>query len=98
MEYLKRIGRGLWKICFVLNFITGLFILYPLFHYCLIQEARFPKAFRLMRFWARWILFVPGIRVAVTAAVDLKKVQGPVIFCANHVSYLDIVVSYFIIP
>lgn len=48
-----------------------------------------------MRFWAGWILYVPGIRVKVYNKEFLDKIKTPCVFIANHHSYLDIVVSYF---
>jgi len=98
MYFLAIIPRALWKIWFLLNFVVGLLVLFPFFYVLLSREEWFPLAFRLKKFWARWILLVPGIFVSVKKEIDLKSIQGPAIYCANHVSYLDIVISYIIIP
>ena len=73
-------------------------ILYPVFIILLLREEWFPLAYRLKRVWAGWILFASGILVKVKTETDLKKIPHPVIFCANHTSYLDIVVSYYLLP
>ena len=98
MKILAAIPRALWKLLFVANFIVGFFVLYPFFFVLLLREQWFPLAYKLKRFWAAWILFTPGIRVLVKSEVDLQKLPSPAIYCANHVSYLDIVLSYFLVP
>ncbi len=55
-------------------------------------------AFRLKKFWARWILLVPGIFIKVKSEVPVNELPHPAVYCANHSSYLDIVMSYLVIP
>lgn len=98
MNVLKIVLSSIWKCLFVLNFILGLVILYPFFSILLSNEKWFPLAFALKRFWAKWILFFPGIRVSLKSEMDLNKLPQPCVFCANHTSYLDIIVSYIVIP
>jgi 1-acyl-sn-glycerol-3-phosphate acyltransferase len=86
--------RPLWKLFFLLNFLVGLLILYPLFRWYLRKPESFPKALALKRFWAAWIMSVPGIRFDCTSEIPLEDLPQPCIFCANHTSYLDIVASY----
>ena len=80
------------------NFLLGLIVLYPIFRILLWNEKYFAYAFKLMRFWAGWILFVPGIIVKVKGKEHLKKLPKAVVFCANHFSYIDIPVSYLVTP
>ncbi|MEO6882761.1 MAG: lysophospholipid acyltransferase family protein [Bacteroidia bacterium] len=98
MKVVIAVFRTLWKILFVLNFALGLILLYPFFAFYLSSEKRFFGAFRLMRFWAKWILFFPGIRVRSENEIDIKNLPQPCVFCANHSSYLDIVTCYYLIP
>lgn len=98
MHYLKIIPKGFWKLLFLLNFIVGLLILYPLFYLLLLNERYFHLVFQLKRFWAAWILIVPGIFVSVGKRNRVKDLPHPCIYCANHTSYLDIVVSYKVFP
>lgn len=97
MNPVSVILRTAWKLIFVLNFVAGLLVLYPFFYILLSKEKWFPKAFVLMKFWARWILIVPGVFVRKTNA-GLLNIPTPCVYCANHSSYLDIVASYIIIP
>jgi 1-acyl-sn-glycerol-3-phosphate acyltransferase len=94
MNYFLVIPRTLWKLIFLLNFVLGLLILYPFFRILLSRRKYFPLAFRLKRFWAAWILTVPGLFLKVDRKVKSSKLPQPAIYCGNHVSYLDIVASY----
>ena len=98
MNYLLIIPRALWKLLFVLNFVLGLIILYPIFFILLSKRDRFPKAFRLKKFWAKWILIVPGLSHKITYRTPANELPQPAVYCANHASYLDIVYSYLAIP
>lgn len=98
MQILLAIPRALWKSFFLLNFVVGLLVLFPFFYIFLLREEWFPLAFQLKRFWARWIATIPGILVNVKKDPGFDKIKTPVVFCANHVSYLDIVISYIVVP
>lgn len=97
MNYLLVIPRTLWKLLFLLNFVLGLLVLYPLFYILLSRKKWFPHAFKLKKFWAAWILTVPGLFVKINRK-SAASLPQPCIYCSNHVSYLDIVVSYILIP
>ena len=99
MNYLFIIPRTLWKLLFILNFILGLIILYPLFFVFLAKKKdSYPKAFQLKKFWARWILTIPGLFYKIKYEIPADKLPQPAVYCANHASYLDIVYSYIAIP
>jgi 1-acyl-sn-glycerol-3-phosphate acyltransferase len=98
MNYLLIIPRTIWKIIFLLNFVLGLIILYPLFYILLSRKEWFPLAFKLKKFWARWILTVPGLFLTVKRSIPKDELPHPCIYCGNHVSYLDIIASYLITP
>lgn len=98
MKYLLVIPRSLWKTLFVLNFVAGLIILYPFFHIFLSRRKWYSGAFSLMRFWARWIAHVPGVFIRIKREIGNDDLPPVAIYCANHVSYLDIVLSYIVIP
>ena len=98
MKYITILPRVLWKSLFILNFVIGLVVLYPLFRIFLSKRAWYPKAFSLMRFWARWIVMVPGIKVSIEREVSARNLPPVAVYCANHVSYLDIVLSYIVVP
>jgi 1-acyl-sn-glycerol-3-phosphate acyltransferase len=98
MKYLLIIPRTIWKILFLLNFILGLIILFPFFYILLSKRKWFPLAFKLKKFWAWWIMIIPGLFLSVKRKVPIEKLPQPAVYCGNHVSYLDIVVSYLITP
>lgn len=98
VKYITILPRVLWKSLFVLNFVTGLILLYPVFYILLSKRAWYPKAFALMRFWARWIVAVPGIKVSLEREFPSEELPPVAVYCANHVSYLDIVLSYIVVP
>lgn len=97
-HYLGMLPRVLWKLFFVLNFIVGLVLLYPFFAILLSgKKKNYNRAFRLMRFLARWVLFLPGIVVKIKWEVPEEEIPHPCVYVANHSSYLDTVISYVIL-
>lgn len=48
--------------------------------------------------WAKWIIFVSGIIIRIKNRENLTKGNKPCIYCGNHTSYLDIVISYYMLP
>lgn len=97
-QYLGLVPRVIWKLIFVLNFIAGLVLLYPVFAVLLIRNDRYNAAFRLMKFWARWVAIVPGVFWKVKREIPAEELPDACIYVANHSSYLDIVLSYIAIP
>ncbi len=96
--YILLIPRVIWKCWFLFIFILTLIVLYPVFLILLNRNAPYTKAFALMRFWAKYNLLLAGIVVKIKGLDELKKTKGPCIIVANHNSYLDIFVSYAIMP
>ncbi|HEX8516630.1 MAG TPA: lysophospholipid acyltransferase family protein [Bacteroidia bacterium] len=98
MNYLLIIPRTLWKILFLLNFVIGLIVLYPLFYLFLSRRDWFPAAFSLKKFWAAWIMLIPGLFLRIKWKTAKEKLPETCIYCGNHVSYLDIIASYLVVP
>lgn len=92
------IPRALWKLFFVLNFVVGLVLLFPVYALLLRKKNRYDGAFALMRFHSRWIAHVPGIFVIIKSEIPDDQLPDACIYVANHASYLDIVLSYVAIP
>lgn len=86
----------LWKTWFLLWFVCTMVLFYPLFRILLSREDWFPVAFRLKKIWAHVLLLGAGIAYRVTYAEHLPN--KPYVFCPNHTSYLDIIISYCILP
>ncbi|HTF06477.1 MAG TPA: lysophospholipid acyltransferase family protein [Bacteroidia bacterium] len=97
-HYAGLLPRTLWKIFFILNFVTGLVVLYPVFAVLLMKKNRYDGAFRFMRIWARWIAHVPGVLVSIKRECPEEELPDTCIYVANHASYLDIVLSYVVVP
>ncbi len=97
MKYLLVIPRVLWKLWHVLNFLATLILLYPVFLVLLSNENWFGAAFRLMRFWAKWLCYVSGLFPIVKYESEDEIFPTPCVFVSNHCSYLDIVMSYIAI-
>ena len=70
--------------------------MFPLFYFLLKTDKRIHQAFKLKRIWAKIILFFTGIVVVQNNKELLPK--SPYVICANHASYLDIVLMFVIIP
>ena len=97
-HYAGLLPRAIWKLFFILNFVAGLILLYPVFAILLIRKPRYNAAFSLMKFWARWVAAVPGICWKVEREIPAGQLPDACIYVANHSSYLDIVLSYVAIP
>lgn len=97
MKSLRRLLGNSWKILFFLNGLVTMVLLFPFFYVLLSRETWFPHAMKLKRFWAHLLLFDVGIIYSVKQLEKLDKKQT-YIFCPNHSSYLDIVVSYVALP
>ncbi|MGL5890006.1 MAG: lysophospholipid acyltransferase family protein [Bacteroidia bacterium] len=96
-HYFGILPRALWKTFFILNFVFSMILLYPAFLLLLARERWYPIAFALMRFWARWVLHIPGVSLTTERETPPHD-GGPCVYVANHASYLDIVVSYIVAP
>lgn len=94
--YLGAPFRFLYKIYFVLVFALLAIPLYPFFYFLLRSKKNVHIAFKLKRGWAIALLFFTGVKVNIQGKENLPK--SPFIICANHASYLDIVVMFVAIP
>lgn len=89
--------RKSWRFLF---FLTGtlLFIaFYPFFFLFIMLLGNFSFAFRLIRWFSLIHFALLGIRWKVNNESKLPEGK-PIIFCPNHTSYLDILVSYLVLP
>lgn len=71
--------------------------MYPVFLILLKDEKNIHKAYKAKRFWARLICILTLVKVTLKGKENIPK-QGPYVVCANHASYLDIVVMFCLIP
>ena len=97
MKFFKLLFRKTWRFLFFLNGILTFVFLYPVFYVLLLKEKWFPKVFWLKRVWAKLLINNVGIRCKVINAPKLEASQ-PYVICPNHTSFLDIILTYIVIP
>lgn len=87
----------LYRIYFAVVFFTVLLVMYPFFWVLLLNKSNFKTVFKLKVFTAHLILFLDFIKLRKTNSIpDLS--DRPYVICANHASYLDIILMYRILP
>lgn len=97
MKYLGAPFRFLYKLYFGIVYILSGVVLYPYFIVALRSKNKFDKAVKVKKLWSNIICFFCVIRVKIINPENFPN-QGPYIVCANHASYLDIILMYRIIP
>lgn len=75
---------------------TGI-LLYPYFLIALRTDRKFQRAVRVKKIWSNVICVLCLIKVEIEGKENFPE-NGPFILCANHASYLDIILMYKIIP
>ena len=86
----------LWRIIFFINAFITFLPFYPLFLLTVYHPPFFRIAFALKRVWAFFMIYPMGIWLKKEFEEKLPK--GTYVFVPNHTSYLDIIISYLIIP
>ncbi len=96
MGNILSVFRLVYKLYFAVCYILSAIVLYPWFYYYLVRNDHQERAFALMRKWAKFLIRIIGIRIKIDYEAELPA--KPYVICANHTSYLDIIVMYEIIP
>ena len=89
--------RFAWAIWFLILFITVFIFLYIPFRILLSRKEWYPAAHNLRKFWAVCILYPCFIFPSVYFEEKLDK-NKTYIFCSNHFSYLDIIITNLLLP
>ncbi len=97
MKYIGALLAYIWKIYFLLVVMLVILILYPIQLILLSNEKYFQQGFKLIRFQAKAILFLIGIRKEVHGSIPNDS-KTSYIICPNHSSYLDILLLYAAFP
>lgn len=97
MKWIGAPFRFLYKIYFGIIFIISGILLYPYFLIALRGKNKFKNAVRVKKIWSDVICVLCLIRVRITGKENFHN-QNQYILCANHASYLDIILMYKIIP
>jgi 1-acyl-sn-glycerol-3-phosphate acyltransferase len=92
-----KISREIWRFFFFLNAVCSFLILFPAFWLFLRNKRTFPKVFKLKRWWSGILIYFPGIRYRVLRECSVPWPE-PCVICPNHASYLDIIMTYRVIP
>jgi 1-acyl-sn-glycerol-3-phosphate acyltransferase len=86
-----------YRVYFALVFFLVLLLLYPIFWTLLLRKENYGRVFKLKVFTARLILILDFVWL-VYKDEKPKLSEGPFVICANHASYLDIILMYRILP
>ncbi len=97
MRIVRIVLGNLWRFWFFFEAVVTFFLLFPFLLLALRGKAPYHQAFKLMKFHARTIVFLSGIKVKVIRQYEPKENETYII-CPNHISYLDIVLTYVAFP
>ena len=86
---------GFWCSLIVLFFYL---LTYPFSWLFLLSKKTYPAAHYMNRVWGVFVHFFTGLLIVRSGYKKIKKIKGPVIYVANHTSYLDISSSFLAVP
>jgi 1-acyl-sn-glycerol-3-phosphate acyltransferase len=98
MEILRRMLSFLFKCWMILSFAIPFFLFLPFYLIFLPFPSLLTPAYHLTRIHCFVILTFSGIWVRKKYLFPRAELPQPCVFVANHTSYLDILISYGIIP
>ena len=93
---MKKILSFSFYIYFGLIYIVFCIILIVPIYLFVRGKRKNKTAKKIKNFWAKWMSLAIGIKTKVTFHFDIKSNDNYII-CANHKSYLDIVLMYLVI-
>jgi 1-acyl-sn-glycerol-3-phosphate acyltransferase len=97
MKWIGAPFRFLYKIYFGVIFIISGIVLYPYFFIALRGKNKFKNAVKVKKLWSDIICLCCFIFVKVEGKENFNS-DNQYIICANHASYLDIILMYKIVP
>jgi 1-acyl-sn-glycerol-3-phosphate acyltransferase len=89
--------RFAWAIWFLTLFIIIFIILYIPFRILLSKKEWYPAAHNLRKLWAYCILY-PSLIFPSVYFEEKPDKNKTYIFCSNHFSYLDIIITNLMLP
>lgn len=95
-KWLFLIPRLLYKLWFILVFLSSLLVLYIPFRILLRRPSGYPAAFKLMRAWGGFLALFSLVPLRIQWQQRLPP--PPYIVCLNHGSYLDIIHTFNVLP
>jgi 1-acyl-sn-glycerol-3-phosphate acyltransferase len=97
MNFFVRLLGKIWRVLFYINFVLMLLVLLPFFYILLLREKWFPIVSKLFKVWASLGMHNLGVFYSIKKESELNP-KVAYVFCANHTSYLDIIMSSIVIP
>ena len=97
MNYLLSPLRLLYKVYFIVIFLISGILLYPFMLFLIRGKNKYRNALKLKQVWSKVICVFVLIKVQVDNAEGFPN-EGPYVVCANHASYLDILLMFLILP
>lgn len=94
LQVIQKVLGGLWKIYILILLVALLVLLYPFYYVLLTRPAFYRWGFMLTRVHAKILLWAGGI--FVKKINDPPFVAPPYVIIANHTSYLDILLLYYL--
>ena len=93
---MKKIASYLYYLYFGIVYLIFSIILFLPIYFLVNGKHKHITAKKIKYFWSKWMSFLIGIKVNVKeeSTLDLKK---KFIVCANHKSYLDIILMYLVL-
>jgi 1-acyl-sn-glycerol-3-phosphate acyltransferase len=97
MKFLHNLLQVVWRIWFGAIVFFGLIVFFPFMWVLLLNKNWYGIFHSLCKSWSRFILFCSGLSLDVEYEEALDPKQAYII-CPNHVSYIDIPVTFAIMP
>ncbi|NUM31471.1 MAG: 1-acyl-sn-glycerol-3-phosphate acyltransferase [Bacteroidetes bacterium] len=89
--------RILWAAWFFILFVVVFAILYIPFYILLSNPKWYNAAHKLRKFWGYCIVYPSGL-FPIVIFEEKPDINKTYIFCPNHFSYLDIIITTLLIP
>ena len=98
MHFLKIIAGNIWRLWFFTEAVILFFLFFP-FHLLTLFLSKAPhrNTFTLMRINCKAILYLSGIFPKIDYRY-MPNQKSTYVICPNHSSYIDILMTYVVIP
>lgn len=98
MEFVRRLLSAIWKVWFIISFLIPFFLFLPVYLIVLNSPSLLNIAFFFARAHSFLIALLSGVILRKNYLIEKRKLPQPCVYVANHTSYLDIILSYLVIP
>lgn len=95
MKFIKKIGKGVWRIWFYGWVFFSVLAVFPILLIIVSKEKWYPIYYKIARCWSKTILFIMGFRVSLENEGNIKA-GGSYLFCPNHTSMMDVMLMFVI--